>query len=213
MLRVVAIDGLIGAGKSTLLAKIKTRVQKSDKIVFVEEPVSKFKKFENYNPLELMYSDPFKYSGFTQLHILRTLASHFEEKLRENPNASILLCERTLYSPIIFTQTLSKMGYISPFERDILNNLARENLAKILPGRAKGADYVFYLSTTPEVCLTQIRNRARKEEDKVDEDYIKVLDEMYKTYLKDIKVDRLRYITCYDGENLILEEIHRILEL
>ena len=51
---IVCIEGLIGAGKTKLLQSIPS----TETLHIIQEPVEEFWSMGQYNPLEIMYSNP-----------------------------------------------------------------------------------------------------------------------------------------------------------
>ena len=98
----VSLEGLMGAGKSYLLNVIK----QSDLMEYVtvcEEPVDQFSKFKTHNPLQLSYENPNRHAGFTQLHIIRVRANHYD-KIRQD-SKKVMLME------VVYTYVSSNTGY------------------------------------------------------------------------------------------------------
>jgi deoxyadenosine/deoxycytidine kinase len=209
-MKVIALEGLIGAGKSCLLKKISTLLNNNNDVKIIEEPVHLFQQFEHYNPLALLYSNPYKHAGFAQLHILRMQALFFRQKLDEYADAKVVVTERSLHAPILFTKSLATMGYISDFEKDMLIDEATKNLNEILPLHPLGADLVYYLNTSQQKCLDHIAIRQREQETSMSSLYLDVLKEEYTRYLEKFDKNSLRYLTFGEDERGFCEEILKV---
>ena len=184
-MKILAVEGNVGAGKSTLIGKLKPYFKNDFRVKVLEEPVHLFEKFYEHNPLELMYKDPFTYASFAQIHILESIAAHYREQLLEcTEEVKLLLCERSLFSPIVFSKVHYRNGYFKKFVYDYLVDRARKNLAEILPGHSFGADVILFLSTSAENCLQHINVRCREGENNVDIEYLKCIEECYCEYLE-----------------------------
>jgi deoxyadenosine/deoxycytidine kinase len=209
-MKVIALEGLIGAGKSFLLKKISALLSDNTEIKIIEEPVHLFQQFECHNPLALLYSNPYKYAGFAQLHILRMQASFFRQKLDEYADAKVVVTERSLHAPILFTKSLASMGYISSFERDMLIDEATKNPNEILPLHPLGGDYVYYLNTPQQKCLNHIAIRQREQETNMSSLYLDALKEEYAKYLDKIDKNSLRYLTFGEDVKSFADDILKI---
>ena len=150
------------------------------------EPVHLFQNFNGYNPLKLFYENPQKYAFFLQNHIIEAQCDHFvQHVLKCSTSVDILLCERTLFSPKVFTKVLYRSGCLTMMEMDKLLQCSDKTLAKYCPACPLGADYLFYLEETPQVCQQRIRSRGREGEESITGDYLKLVEDEYKQYVTD----------------------------
>ena len=213
-MKIVAVEGNVGAGKSTLLGKLKPYFQSDFRVKVLEEPVHIFEKFNEHNPLELMYKDPFTYASFSQLHILESVAAYYREQLLEcAEGVKLLLCERSLFSPIIFSKVQYRNGYFEEFVYDYLVDRARKNLTEILPHHIFGADVVLFLSTSVENCLHHINVRCREGENNLDIAYLKCIEECYYEYLENFDEKCVEKIDINVDIVQLVEKIKKLVDV
>lgn len=189
-MKFLSIDGNIGAGKTTLLENLarEVAVRFSDKkIKILFEPVERFESYKSFNPLQLFYEDKTKNAAFVQLHIIGEIAEYFREAITEDEGTiDLIVCERSLFSPKIFSGLMLKNQLVTDFEYEKLCDETNRLLHDVLPDCAVlGADYVFYLDTPDEVCQARIEKRARQSEvNKISLDYLSDLRTEYSYYLE-----------------------------
>lgn len=213
-MKIVSIEGNIASGKSTLLKYFKYRFKNIVNWEFVQEPVEQFTSFLNYNPLELSYLNS-KNIPACQMHITDVLKKHYKDKLKDGDK--IYICERSLYSPIIFTQTYFDEGIISNFCCDYLKLQVKNEIEK-LKLKPFACSQLFYIDTPLSECLSRIKKRARKEELSTDFDFNKHLlyvKNNYDKLLLDFKeqegIQNLYISHCLDVNELCKELYHFIL--
>lgn len=192
MKKIIVIDGLIGVGKTTLVEILK---QKYKDIVFAKEPVEEFMKYKHYNPLKLAYENPKNWT-ITQLHIINCLVNHFK-KIIESSESRIIVSERGVLSPKIFTRILKNNGFITDFEHQFINDYNEQEIKKIFDDNYP-IDGIFYIDIPPEIALKRIRKRGRDGEDKINLQYLKDLDESFKLTLSEYEYKFPIKIVNYD---------------
>ena len=176
---ILSLEGNIGAGKSSLLRRVESRLPPGVKIHM--EPVHLFQNFKGENPLKLFYQDPKEYAFFTQSHIIEAQCTYFCERVQVEP-IRILLSERNLFSPIMFTNTFFKMGWLSQMETEKLVENSQKIIRNVLQNKPMGADYMFYLQEYPQVCQRRIRQRGREGENSITDIYLSQLESEYEDY-------------------------------
>ena len=177
---ILAVEGNIGSGKSSLLRRIDPHLPPGVKILM--EPVHMFQHFNNHNPLKLFYQEPKKYAFFTQSHIIDAQQEHYNKQVQEQQPIKILLSERSLFAPIIFTNTLFKMGWLSQIEREKLLGYSQKTIRTSLEDKPMGADYIFYIDERPYVCKGRIHQRGREGEEVITHSYLTCLEKEYLDY-------------------------------
>jgi len=195
--KIIVIDGLIGAGKTTLIEKLK---EKYKNIIFVKEPVEKFMEYKQYNPLKLSYEDK-RNCSISQLHITNCLLDHFKNIFQNNEN-KIIVTERGLLSPKIFTYLYRKYGYITDFEYDFINDYGEEKIKNIF-GDKFPIDGIFYIDIPIDKALERIKKRNRDGEDKIDLEYLQNLDDIFKLTLSENEYKFPIKIVKYNNPHLI----------
>ena len=174
--RIIAVEGNIGAGKSTLINNIKEWSEKANlscRVVVIPECLDRFTTFKEYNPLALAYSDPKENVLLTQLHIIRSINKAMEEVVgaevdHHHPDEEdydnkqiIIVTDRSLFSPIVFTHQHHIGGNINRFAHDYLIEETMDNAESTL--RDLGLEYVglFFLQVQSEECHNRLTKRGR----------------------------------------------------
>lgn len=196
-MKVISLEGNIGAGKSTTLSKLKEILPDDLSIQIIEEPVLAFQTYKHFNPLELLYLDPLMNSGFAQMHIIEEQLKHYKDTV--NNSVDILLCERSLYSPIIFTKTLASLGYVSPFVESKLLDASIKAITTVFPGNPFASDAVFYLDTPVDICFKRIALRDRLAEDQINITYLSTLEAEYHNFLQETSSNVVRWNSGSDN--------------
>ena len=173
MQKIISIEGPIAAGKSTLLQQLSCKFPPNTRVLF--EPVVDFCSYKDFNPLQLTYENPKENAPMCQMHIISCL----ERLYRQQAPAELWVTERSLFSPLIFTGALEAAGFLSPFSACKIMEMAEENLAVITPNHPLGADKLFYIDCSVDVCLARIRERQRNEEEGLCTGY-RFLDYMFR---------------------------------
>ena len=177
----LTIEGLPAAGKSYLYNVLKEQKICRD-VCFIPEPVEKFKKFQSFNPLLEYYKNPINNAGFCQIYFLNTVSDLHREKLLTNVTKSI--SERNIYSTKIFTDVQHKLGYLSAFQHEYINDLIKEKIVDILPSSFPFAcNKLVYLDSDIDVCLDRIKNNRFEESSMNDlENYLRELQRGLENY-------------------------------
>lgn len=183
----IALHGNIGSGKSTLIKQI---AMLDERYIPYLEPVD---TWQNIGLLHLLYKAPYTYAfKFQTLALLSRLKQYSE--FIDNKNNNIMIWERGCESDKIFQKILTKHGYLSQLDNDILQESYKPR-----------ATLNIYIRTPPEVCLHRILSRGRTEENNISFEYLQELHEEHDKVFKD----------CYtvDGENInIIDIIEKINE-
>lgn len=186
--RVIVIEGLIGSGKTTFikyLRKTCTTRGVGTNMHFVEEPVDKFMNYKTYNPLKELETSPFA----AQYHFIQCLKKHFQNLMQQLPRGetnTIVIIERSVDSPMIFTEALYRNGNITCFEKDLLSDIFQD--VKNSCGYPK-PDAIFYLTTPPDLCMQRVEKRNRSgEEEFVNRRYLDCLQTSYEIYLNQLDI-------------------------
>lgn len=209
---ILSVEGNIGSGKSSLMRRIQHRLPSNVKLLM--EPVHLFSDYKGSNPLKTFYADPKRYGFFLQTHIIDSQLAHFQNKVqqREEDEGKIrlLISERNLYSPIIFTHTLFKSECLAPMERDKLIEHSQNVLETTLPNKSMGADYLFYLHLRPTNCKKRIQVRGREGEEGITTQYLSRLEHEYASYIETFKRTRgataVRTVEGGDTKRWTIEE-------
>jgi len=178
-MRIISIEGLPGAGKTTFVKNILPLLPKKSKIMF--EPVANFESFSFYNPLHELYQDPIRNCTACQFHIIDVLSEQYKGYLMTNTD--VLISDRCLGTVEVFTNTLHRMNYISPFTRDFILTYYNRRKDSLFSEKKFGCDAMFYIDVPSEVSLARIQKRGRLSEENVSLEYIECLKEEYEMFL------------------------------
>ena len=160
--KIFSIEGNIGAGKSTLLDLLKSRIPNCD---VISEPVELWKNVNGYNLLERFYTNPKRWGFSFELYVMLTKLIAVKKAL--NTKAKYIFVERSLYTDMAFICTSKMFGKMLLSEFFMLKNFY--NFFLDLYPKLNG---VIYLDTKEDICLSRIKKRARKGEEKIDKGYL-----------------------------------------
>lgn len=160
----VSLEGNIGAGKSTLLEKMK----KLDGVEVCLEPISIWRE---YGMLEARYNK-LEYFAWFQLTVCLFLKHVYQQTLKTaRRNCKVIIFERSVYSS---GQLFSQFGNLSESFYTIAEEIMND-----CP-----IDLFLYLDTPPSTCLTHIKKRNRFEEQSLDFEFLKDLENKTRRYLR-----------------------------
>jgi len=173
----VSIEGNIGSGKTTLL----NHFQNSSNVQVLPEPVSKWRCIEGldgqkHNGLELMYTDPSRWSLTFQTYVQLTMLEQHKVPLTHD----VKLMERSIYSArYCFVENLHRSGKMPDVEYVVLDKW----FDWIVKNQEVGIDLIVYLQTSPEVLHERIKQRCRREETAIPLEYLQRLHELHEDWL------------------------------
>lgn len=176
---IISIEGNVGAGKSSLLSAIrnKLRLENRKDIIVLEEPVDEWVKINDgtRNILQCLYEMPNRYAfAFQTLVAVSTMKANFRA-IHENPEAKIILCERSLLSSRgVFAEALKDDGAMNELESGVYDELFHEAILEWMYPKS-----TIYLRTSPEICLERIGMRGRAEEKNIDVGWLNKYQEYY----------------------------------
>ena len=177
----VAIEGNIGAGKSHLVQEMKQLLMKNTACIVIPEPVNQWVAFgtQKTNVLNLMYSEPEKYSFLFQMIASITKVEEVVEKEIDG----VKLVERSLEAQqACFIPLLYESKAITLETREILDRTI-ELMLNYMPGIKP--DLIIYLHTTPKAVMKRIKTRGRPEESSISVEYLAKLHQKYEGWLRD----------------------------
>lgn len=172
--QLVIIEGNIGSGKTTLINNCK-HDESLKQCGFIDEPVPYFSKFvaynnKEYNPLQEQYQNGMNFP-ISQQHIIQSLVKKFEEPEDHN----VIICERSLLSPIYFVNNWYNLGNLTSFMRDyLLTEIYKVNCSVLAENDLRYAG-VFFLNAPADICFKRIEERDRKGENFISKEYISKL--------------------------------------
>ena len=92
--------------------------------------MQKFKKKLSYDPLEECYRDPEKSAALAQIHIMDESVKHYTTEVAKARSKSVdfIISERSICSPLIFTDAYFLDEKFSAFTKDSINMMWDEDL-------------------------------------------------------------------------------------
>lgn len=179
--KIISIEGNIGSGKTTIIDKLTKHFENDDSLIFLREPVDiweNIKDIDGKNILQKFYENPEEYAFSFQIMALTTRLELIKNKINENPDCSVIICERSLEADKeIFAKMLYGDNKIKNIDYQIYNQLYNEFTKKY---QAKG---IIYLETTPDVCYERMGKRNRLGEEGVTLDYLKECNKYHTNWL------------------------------
>jgi deoxyadenosine/deoxycytidine kinase len=203
-IKYIAIEGVIGAGKTTLAKMLAEKL--NAKLVL--------EGFEDNPFLEKFYEDRPRYAFHTQIHFL---LSRYKQLLNLRQDD---LFHEYLVSDYIFEKD-KIFAYLNLANDELV---LYEKIVSYLEKNIIIPDLIIYLQSTVGRLLGNIRHRDRPAERKMDEQYIRDLNEGYNYFFFRFKATRVMIVNAADidfvnnqddFENLvseILKPIHSNIE-
>lgn len=196
-LRYIAVEGVIGAGKTSLTARLSQTL--GARAVYEE--------FEKNPFLEDFYEDPEHYSFQTQIFFLLSRYQQ-QQDLRQHD-----LFQQCIVSDYIF----AKDRIFATLNLNEKEMKLYDNLARIMEKDIVKADLVIYLQSSTNHLMDLIRNRGRKIEKSISEEYIQALNELYNNFffhynntpLLVISTDEIDFVHNENDYQDILYEINQ----
>jgi deoxyadenosine/deoxycytidine kinase len=203
MPRIITLEGNIGAGKSTLIEKLHEKYQNDSSIIFLKEPVDTWEQIKDETTgdtvLKMFYANPAKYAFPFQIMAYITRLSLLVQTVKSNPDARIIICERSLEADKnIFAKMLHDDGIIDSVCYQIYERVFVEFTDQF------AVSGVVYIDADPGVCASRIMKRARDGEGGIALDYLQKCKTYHDKWLLD-KPSVLHLITnenaTYGGED------------
>ena len=149
-----ALEGIVGSGKTTLLECMKVMLLKDGYTFYmIPEPVHKFKKKITYNPLEEYYKCPQQSAVMAQIHIMDESVKHYTEEVTKarKMKLDLVLSERSIVSPLIFTDTYFRHDIFSAFTKDSIDMMWGDEIGNDVDLAAVKPDAIIFLKVPPSV--------------------------------------------------------------
>eukprot|EP00828_Plagiopyla_frontata_P033204 TRINITY_DN4312_c0_g1_i3.p1 TRINITY_DN4312_c0_g1~~TRINITY_DN4312_c0_g1_i3.p1 ORF type:complete len:310 (-),score=41.20 TRINITY_DN4312_c0_g1_i3:101-1030(-) len=196
----LSIEGNVGAGKSTFLDLLNSRF--SNEFTVIPEPVNEWQNIrgEGVNMLDLLYKDPQRWSYTFQTYAFFSRLQLWQRMMKD-VQTPLMISERSVFSDkYIFAQNCASNW--NPAELAVYNEWF-----DFLTGNERYGyrqiDGVIYLRTSPEVCLSRIAKRGRKEEDSIPIDYLTQLHQRHEEWLNSDRGRESHAILTIDNDNEI----------
>ena len=196
--RIISIEGNIGAGKSTLLAELQKHYADSTEIVFLREPVDIWESVrdpvDGQNILQKFYGKPATYAFPFQVMAYITRLSLLEKTIKENPQCSVIICERSLCADRnIFAKMLFDDGLIDNVCYQIYMRIYDEFSCRF------PVTGIVYVDAGSDTCFRRIAKRARDGEGGIALDYLEKCKKYHDEWLGDSKLHILHLRTDQDA--------------
>lgn len=200
--QIVSIEGNIGAGKSTILNYLRELFGDSKQVCFVDEPVDMWTEIrdEEGDVLSKFYANPAKYAFAFQVMAFATRVQKLRAAMRENPEATVFVCERSLEADYnIFAKMLSDDGKIESIEYQIYQQFYDAYTSEFMHAG------IIYMQAPPDTCLERVKIRARAGEDNIEHAYLQRCHNYHIDWLGTDSCDRnmLRIDNSADNLNII----------
>lgn len=162
----IALIGLPGVGKSTLVDILHN---KYDSLV-LKEPLD---KWIEYKLLENFYNDMERYSYTFQTSAILLKMKEYKQILEKNKDKSLYIYDTLPHTDYCFAKMLYDNGKMNEMEWKLYNEWFDFFIEEYfnIPNLQ-----IIYLHTEPEIILSRIKNRGRKEEESITLEYLKNLD-------------------------------------
>lgn len=176
----VTVEGNIGCGKTTFL-KYFEDLENSKPAVYYE-PLDKWRNFNGWNLLDLLYQDARKWAMQFQLYALKTMYDQHREHTIDTP---VKIMERSMISShYCFSEQLARNRSMTPSEFVILHEIFKTFKRDV------HVNLIIYLRTSPKVAYERVKKRNRPEERNITFDYLDGLHQLHEKWLMGKKTHR-----------------------
>jgi len=173
--KTVIIEGNIASGKTEFLQFFK---QYSNAKIFAE-PIEKWRYGSGFNLLDLMYSDPSRWSLTFQTYVQLTMLD-LHTKTDGVKAGDTKVMERSIYSAkYCFVENLHNNKYLQDPEYAVLTQW----FDWIIRNTNCSADLIIYLKTRPETVYERLVKRQRPEERRLPLEYLQALHQLHEDWL------------------------------
>jgi deoxyadenosine/deoxycytidine kinase len=182
---IISIEGNIGSGKSTIIENLEKNLAGIHKdIVLLKEPLSVWESIKDpvsgENILEKFYKDQVNYAFPFQVMAYASRVSMIRQAVKENPDCSIIICERSLEADKnIFAKMLHDDGVIEDINYQIYLSFFNEFSLDFQ------ADGVVYIDADADICLERIGKRSRQGEGGIPLDYLQKCKKYHDDWLNE----------------------------
>ncbi len=176
----IAIEGVIGAGKTSVASRLADRL--NARLVL--------ENFEDNPFLEKFYSDPRAYAFRAQMFFLLERFSQLQELHQKE------LFRNYVVSDYIFEK--DKIFAYMNLNDDELK--IYEQVVQALDRNVVNPDLVVYLQSSVERLMRNIRQRNRRIEKEITEQYIENLNDAYNYFFSRYKNSRVMIVNCGEAD-------------
>lgn len=205
---IISVEGNIGVGKSTFINILETKWDYEGGCVVVPEPVDLWKNLvdtDGKNILQTFYEDIPRWAYSFQNVACITRMMKMEESIK-NSHCKYIFLDRSLGTDKnVFEAMLRDQGKISQLEHQMYN-LWCDFYHKYV--RSQSNQIYIYLKASPETCANRIKKRGRVEEESIELEYLKGLNDYHDSWL--LNEQNVVIIDC-EEEFESNEEKHKIM--
>jgi deoxyadenosine/deoxycytidine kinase len=196
---IISIEGIIGCGKTTVinnLEKYFIEIGRND-IIFIREPVEKWEQFRDENDVNILthfYNDICKNAFSFQIMALTTRYTEINHVIQDNPECSIIICERSLeIDKAVFANMMKDDNFIDTIQYQIYCNLHNEFIRNFY---IKGTIFMDF----PEVlCFENIKSRNRVGETQISLEYLQKCRKYHLNWFNICNLDLSINICSYEN--------------
>ena len=148
-----SLEGIVGSGKMTVLRLlVGCFIRERNVCHVVTEPVNSFTNFKGgaYNPLLEMQRDPSRNIVVGQMHVLNESRRHYSSFIGNFP---LVMSDRSIFSSYVFIDCYFCKGFFTPFSKDFIMNLWKEECEKLCK-----PDCFIFLDVSPSLCRECLLN-------------------------------------------------------
>lgn len=217
---VIVVDAIIGSGKTTLIEKclLPVLTERGLRITYVKEPI-------NHKRLEDFYQNKRRRAFQFQTRMFHDRVKECQNQYqRYGKCTDVFLLERSVFSDVMFMQTLHDEGNLDDTEYEDYMDLWKM-WEEVMPFKP---DLFIYLKPDLDVSMNRVRERSRTGEEIVDQGYQALLQEKHDALLggEYVSISDSHFVPCIhlntnsnfrDDENVkkeiaddIEKHIHRI---
>ena len=196
----IALEGVICAGKTSTLKWLRTLFERDNiNATVIEEPVKRFSKKDGFDPLRECYADPLKSGVAAQLHILNESFDHYSSELSEarKQGKDIIISERSILSPFVFTHAYFLSDFYSAFTKDYIHQQWTNKMKGKYEEMNVRPDLIIFLSPNTEDVEERIKKDLHRSEEERE-----FLGTTSKTNLNFTAALHFAYLKCLSSFNL-----------
>lgn len=214
--KALVVEGNIGAGKSTFL----TILQKNLAVDAVFEPTDKWNVGQEGNLLDLFYKDTSRWAYTFQSYAFITRIQSILENQAKCSSHPVQVLERSVYCDrFCFAKNCFEDGNMSELEWEIY----KEWFSWLVENYVQKPSGFIYLKTSPEVCLSRLKQRDRSEESSIPLAYLQSLHNRHEdwlvkksenlAYLQDVPVLILNCDRDFEHDKTVQKELVQAVDL
>jgi len=202
-----ALEGIIGAGKSSVMGWMNEILETDGyKFHLIPEPIEKFKCWKTYDPLVECYKQPEQSAALAQMHMMNVSLNYYSQSVLTSKRSDydVVLSERSIFSPLVFTDTYFRDGTFSAFTKDSLISMWEEQMRDRVNMLDVKPDVFIYLESHPYTCAKRVGDdespmRSSSERKKASGKFLEVQDAAYTSFFANssIPVQKVK-ISAFD---------------